>query len=791
MSYFDTIAPQLAAGAFNPQMYNPWAGVSMLPKSSSNFGAAAPAIATNHLPVDMMNAVTNAGQAASDAMYKGALAQRVGTQNQLDLANLGFLRQLMQGGGDDDFTPQPQTSNAAPGVNAAPVGQGVGSPAPGAGQQSAISPPVKGQDDILAYGQQVANKYGIPWDIFSHQIAGESSWNPNVKNSGVGPTGGAKGIAQFEDGTAAKYGVDVHNWQSSIDGAGRYMADLYKQGGSWQAALTGYLTGQPSNYEVSSVSKVNPQYRAAYQYARLADAAPPNAPTQVAQANTGTVTDAVPDSGYAPGVQQMPSRAQLSGRAMQPAAPPGAGQPGFDMPNTPAGRALAMQRGGTPQAGGITGEQVPTPAAAPIPNAPAPAAAPPPGAPMPVGGQPAPAPVPAPGGPPMAPGAMPPGAQPQPYMPYTPQQIARAQANARMFVLTGHQIPPQIQQVLSFAPGGANDPQAIASKARAQALAQQQTQLQFAGPIAGAQAQAKLRFTPVRPGGGFNVPDANGNPSPNFVTAPTVQTRIVNGVPTQVYAQMTPNGPIETPIGGGQSAFTPQQTAQGEAQGKANVALGTAGPIASAEETAKEQAEAEQKQRQKVIDDANVAQKSQATLVTMQNEIPNFTQGPFSAHVQAASEYLRLINPSYNGQVASYEDFVKNGGALIRQTVKEVSSRAAAQEFNVIAQSLPNPDMSPMGMRRVTNEMMGINDFTQAKAQAQQAWEQQHNGQVHGFETAFQNQVSPYAYIVARMDPTDRKNMYIQLQQTDAGRTQLAKIGQQLQYIKSSGLDMQ
>jgi hypothetical protein len=40
--------------------------------------------------------------------------------------------------------------------------------------------------------------------------------------------------------TAAKYDVDVNNLESSITGAAHYLADLYREQGSWTAALGAY-----------------------------------------------------------------------------------------------------------------------------------------------------------------------------------------------------------------------------------------------------------------------------------------------------------------------------------------------------------------------------------------------------------------------------------------------------------------------------------------------------------------------------------------------------------------------
>jgi hypothetical protein len=158
--------------------------------------------------------------------------------------------------------------------------------------------------------------------------------------------------------------------------------------------------------------------------------------------------------------------------------------------------------------------------------------------------------------------------------------------------------------------------------------------------------------------------------------------------------------------------------------------------------------------------------------------------------LQDLARYWRIIDPSSDRQVASYEDFVKNAGALTRTAVREVSSRAAVQEFNLIGNSLPNPEMSPIGLRRVQNEMIGLTDYRLAKAQAQQQWEQAHGGpgNVTGFETYFQRAASPYAFIVAKMAPDDRREMFAKLQGSADGQRELSRLGQQLTYLKQSGL---
>jgi hypothetical protein len=99
--------------------------------------------------------------------------------------------------------------------------------------------------------------------------------------------------------------------------------------------------------------------------------------------------------------------------------------------------------------------------------------------------------------------------------------------------------------------------------------------------------------------------------------------------------------------------------------------------------------------------------------------------------------------------------------------------------------------MSPQGLQQVANEYMGLNDYKVAKAQAQQNWEQQHGGigNVSGFETAWQGQVSPYAFVFNRMDPTQQRSLVGQLRGSSEGQRELSHLAQQLHYIKGSGLE--
>lgn len=89
-----------------------------------------------------------------------------------------------------------------------------------------------------------AQKYGVPTQLFLHQISQESGFNPTAKSGA-----GALGIAQFMPATARSMGVDPMNPSSALDGAARLMSQSYKKYGSWEQALSVYNSGRPDAYK--------------------------------------------------------------------------------------------------------------------------------------------------------------------------------------------------------------------------------------------------------------------------------------------------------------------------------------------------------------------------------------------------------------------------------------------------------------------------------------------------------------------------------------------------------------
>lgn len=102
-----------------------------------------------------------------------------------------------------------------------------------------------------AYASEIdnaASANGVPANLLGALLEAESGLNPDAVN------GNAVGIAQFMPGTAAEYGVDRANPDSSINGAAAYLSNLYSRTGSWLNAVTAYGT-VPSTGAVTNGQK--------------------------------------------------------------------------------------------------------------------------------------------------------------------------------------------------------------------------------------------------------------------------------------------------------------------------------------------------------------------------------------------------------------------------------------------------------------------------------------------------------------------------------------------------------
>lgn len=84
---------------------------------------------------------------------------------------------------------------------------------------------------------------GIPSGMLARLLWQESRYRQEIIDGRKKSPVGAVGIAQFMPATAAEWGVNPLDPFSSIAGAGRYLAWLYKQAGAWPEALAAYNWG--------------------------------------------------------------------------------------------------------------------------------------------------------------------------------------------------------------------------------------------------------------------------------------------------------------------------------------------------------------------------------------------------------------------------------------------------------------------------------------------------------------------------------------------------------------------
>lgn len=87
-------------------------------------------------------------------------------------------------------------------------------------------------------------KYNLPTNLLARLIHQESRYRHDIISGKTKSPAGAVGIAQFMPATAKQFGINPLDPFQSIDGAGRYLKQLYDRFGSWDKALASYNWGQ-------------------------------------------------------------------------------------------------------------------------------------------------------------------------------------------------------------------------------------------------------------------------------------------------------------------------------------------------------------------------------------------------------------------------------------------------------------------------------------------------------------------------------------------------------------------
>lgn len=88
------------------------------------------------------------------------------------------------------------------------------------------------------------NKYNIPNNYLAKLLNQESRFRPDIITGQTRSRTGATGIAQFMPDTAKELGVNPLDPMESIDGAARYLNQLFNKFGNWTEAIAAYNWGQ-------------------------------------------------------------------------------------------------------------------------------------------------------------------------------------------------------------------------------------------------------------------------------------------------------------------------------------------------------------------------------------------------------------------------------------------------------------------------------------------------------------------------------------------------------------------
>lgn len=97
---------------------------------------------------------------------------------------------------------------------------------------------IQEKQSYIDKASQVEKKYGLPDRLLIGLLGQESNFNPRAVSKA-----GAQGIAQFMPLTSKEYGIDPFDPMQSIEAAGKYLNNSYKQLGNWDDTLRSYNMG--------------------------------------------------------------------------------------------------------------------------------------------------------------------------------------------------------------------------------------------------------------------------------------------------------------------------------------------------------------------------------------------------------------------------------------------------------------------------------------------------------------------------------------------------------------------
>lgn len=166
--------------------------------------------------------------------------------------------------------------------------------------------------------------------------------------------------------------------------------------------------------------------------------------------------------------------------------------------------------------------------------------------------------------------------------------------------------------------------------------------------------------------------------------------------------------------------------------------------------------------------------------------------------LQSAGKFLGWDTSSLDQPIASYQDYAKLAGNLVRTAAHEVGSRTGVQEMGMIQKVMPSTETSDGGIHLVGNQMMGMNDFAIAKQQAAGGWRQANNNSAGpmtkggpDFQTYWNDNMSPAAFVFHRMlteNPAEANALISRMVAQPGGRATLESIHKEMTLAEQAGL---
>ena len=114
--------------------------------------------------------------------------------------------------------------------------------------------------EYLSVAKAAAARYGVPQDLFLRLVQQESGWKPSALSRK-----GAIGLAQLMPATAQTLRVDPHDPKQNLEGGARYLAQQYREFGSWRLALAAYNAGPEAVKKYGGV----PPYKETQNYVKV------------------------------------------------------------------------------------------------------------------------------------------------------------------------------------------------------------------------------------------------------------------------------------------------------------------------------------------------------------------------------------------------------------------------------------------------------------------------------------------------------------------------------------------